>query len=319
MIVLDKKDRKILYELDKNARASYSHIGKNVGLSTEVVHYRVKRLENNGIITGYHALPNFFKLDLVHFKICLKFNGIPLKIEEEFYKKVKTIPQVIWIASCRGEWDCMISSTVKDLMELNLIKDKIMSLGNKIIAAKAVSVLDNYYSLPRNFLVNKQRTEFRKPIDTKPAKLDDTDLNILRVLSGNSRLSALDIAKKTNTSVKVVANRIRKLLKEQVILNFRLIIDYEKLGLNFFKTFIYLKNPDNDRLKLLWNDLKKNPNVIHNLRVISEWDLEPEFEFENEADFRKLMQYLMDNYSDIIQRISIIDVVKEYKYTFFYK
>ncbi|MBW2987613.1 Lrp/AsnC family transcriptional regulator, partial [Candidatus Woesearchaeota archaeon] len=117
MMLIDKKDRKILYELDKNARASYSQISKKVGLSTEVVHYRIKKLEKKGIITGYHSLPNFHKLGLMHFKICIKFNGIPLKTEEEFYSKVKKIPQVIWIASCRGEWDCFISCTVKDMFE----------------------------------------------------------------------------------------------------------------------------------------------------------------------------------------------------------
>ena len=47
--------------------------------------------------------------------------------------------------------------------------------------------------------------------------------------------------------------------------------------------------------------------------------MEPEFEFENKEDFQKTIQQLMDDFSDIIQRISVIDVIKEYKYTLFYK
>ena len=50
---IDLKDRKILFELDKNARISYAQIGKKVGLSTEVVHYRIKRFEEKGIITNF--------------------------------------------------------------------------------------------------------------------------------------------------------------------------------------------------------------------------------------------------------------------------
>ena len=53
--------------------------------------------------------------------------------------------------------------------------------------------------------------------------------------------------------------------------------------------------------------------------MIGEWDLEPEFEFETKEEFQKTIQSLMDKYSDIIQRISVITVLKEYKYTFFYK
>ena len=40
MINIDIKDRKILYELDKNSRQSITQIGNKVGLSKQVVLYR---------------------------------------------------------------------------------------------------------------------------------------------------------------------------------------------------------------------------------------------------------------------------------------
>jgi hypothetical protein len=67
----------------------------------------------------------------------------------------------------------------------------------------------------------------------------------------------------------------------------------------------------------LLSKLNIDSNVIHNL--IGEWDLEPEFEFENNEGFQKTIQSLMDEFSDVIQRINVINVIKEYKYTFFYK
>jgi len=145
------------------------------------------------------------------------------------------------------------------------------------------------------------------------------DLKILRILSINSRLSVVEIAKEAKTTVKIVTTRISKLVKEKVVNSFRLVIDYDKLGISLFKTFIYLKDPNEERIKLLWDKLKLNPNVIHNLKVIGEWDLEPEFEFENKDDFQKTIQSLMNEFSDIIQRISVINILKEYKYTFFNK
>ena len=44
VITLDAKDRKILYELDINSRHSNSEIAKKVGLSKQVVGFRIKRL-----------------------------------------------------------------------------------------------------------------------------------------------------------------------------------------------------------------------------------------------------------------------------------
>src|SRR3972149_2971844 len=51
MYDLDAKNRKILYQLDINCRQSNASIGKKVGLSKEVVNYRIKKLENDGIKT----------------------------------------------------------------------------------------------------------------------------------------------------------------------------------------------------------------------------------------------------------------------------
>ena len=45
-MTLDLKDRKILYELDRDSRRSFSQIGKNVGLKKDVIAYRIKKLED---------------------------------------------------------------------------------------------------------------------------------------------------------------------------------------------------------------------------------------------------------------------------------
>lgn len=315
---IDLKDCKILYELDKNARISYAQIGKKVGLSTEVVHYRVKKLEEKGIITQYQTAVNYFKLNLIHFKICLKFNGISLETEEEIYNNLKKIPQIIWIAKCQGEWDSLISCTVDNIKEFDQIKDKIIFLANPYIANKSISILSDLWSFPRSYLINKKEI-IPFTIGGKQPKIDETDLKILRILSKDARKPVIDIVKEMNSTVKIITTRIKKLLKAGVINNFRTVIDYDKLGIHFYKTFFYLKNPEEKRLKQLLNKLNMNQNVTHNLKVIGDWDLEPEFEFENQEDFQKTIQELMNEFPDTIQKISVINILKEYKYTFFYK
>jgi Lrp/AsnC family leucine-responsive transcriptional regulator len=53
--VIDEIDRKILRELQSDARASYAELGRRVGLTTPAVIERVRKLEDAGIITGYRA------------------------------------------------------------------------------------------------------------------------------------------------------------------------------------------------------------------------------------------------------------------------
>jgi len=53
--MLDDIDRKILRELQEDARTSYAELGRRVGLTTPAVIERVHKLEDAGIITGYRA------------------------------------------------------------------------------------------------------------------------------------------------------------------------------------------------------------------------------------------------------------------------
>lgn len=53
--MLDEIDRKILAELQLDARTSYAELGRRVGLTTPAVIERVRKLEDARIITGYLA------------------------------------------------------------------------------------------------------------------------------------------------------------------------------------------------------------------------------------------------------------------------
>ena len=54
-MVIDDIDRKVLKELQEDARVSYAELGRRVGLTTPAVIERVRKLEDGGVITGYRA------------------------------------------------------------------------------------------------------------------------------------------------------------------------------------------------------------------------------------------------------------------------
>jgi Lrp/AsnC family transcriptional regulator, regulator for asnA, asnC and gidA len=53
---LDEVDRKILRELQKDARASFKKIGEGVGVSEATVFVRVKKLQDRGVLRGFKAV-----------------------------------------------------------------------------------------------------------------------------------------------------------------------------------------------------------------------------------------------------------------------
>lgn len=54
-MTIDDIDRKVLNELQRDARISYAELGRRVGLTTPAVIERVRKLEDAGVITGYRA------------------------------------------------------------------------------------------------------------------------------------------------------------------------------------------------------------------------------------------------------------------------
>lgn len=52
---MDDIDRALVRALRSNARASWAELGRTVGLSGPSVTERVARLEQAGVVTGYHA------------------------------------------------------------------------------------------------------------------------------------------------------------------------------------------------------------------------------------------------------------------------
>jgi Lrp/AsnC family leucine-responsive transcriptional regulator len=53
--LVDQTGWQILCELQQQARLSYGELGQKVGLTAPAVRERVRKLEEAGVITGYHA------------------------------------------------------------------------------------------------------------------------------------------------------------------------------------------------------------------------------------------------------------------------
>lgn len=53
--VRDEVDLRLLSELQQDARVSNAELGRRVGLSAPAVADRLRRLEDDGVIRGYHA------------------------------------------------------------------------------------------------------------------------------------------------------------------------------------------------------------------------------------------------------------------------
>ena len=113
---LDKTDLKILKFLQQNARIPMTELAEKVGLSTTPVTERVKRLERDNFITGYHVRlnPNLLGKGLLIF-VELKLRSKSGNIFEDFRREVMRIPQILECHLVSGEYDYLIKVRLPDM------------------------------------------------------------------------------------------------------------------------------------------------------------------------------------------------------------
>jgi DNA-binding Lrp family transcriptional regulator len=126
MAKIDELDYKILRELQKDCRI-LQEIADNVGGKVSTVHYRVKRLEKEGVIRGYSARLDANKLDLsfqciihVYAKHGPAFEDMGLQIAQ-----IKGVSNVYW---AYGEVDFFVLARARDRAEYNSIIRRIMNI-----------------------------------------------------------------------------------------------------------------------------------------------------------------------------------------------
>jgi Lrp/AsnC family leucine-responsive transcriptional regulator len=127
MFDLDRIDRKILDVLQREGRISMTELAQQIGLSTSPCSDRVKRLERDGVITGYHA-----KLNPKHLgKTLLVFVEITLaaKSEEVFDKVRKELLHVPEIQECHlvsGSFDYLVKARLGGMDEYRRLLGNIL-------------------------------------------------------------------------------------------------------------------------------------------------------------------------------------------------
>lgn len=109
-------DKKILRELQKDGRITFSELAKRVGLSTSPCLERVRRMERDGVINGYTTLlnPHFLDADLIVF-VQIRLTRTSQDIFERFKKAAAKLDEVQECYLISGNFDYLIKARVSDM------------------------------------------------------------------------------------------------------------------------------------------------------------------------------------------------------------
>ena len=280
---MDKLDFRILAELIKDSRQPLGRMAKKLRTSREVLDYRIKRLVDEKIISGFITEIDIEKLGFIGAAV---FVNMKLTKQEHFRKFLVSCPYVSWVAEFAGVWSFIFSIYGKTNKEID---ERFAGIYKRF----EDSIIDYRVALHRknNFFYEKyfgaqQLIEKKKnPIEYK---LDEKDKIILAELAKNSWIDSVSLGKKTGLTAPTAAERIRKLREAGYILRYSIFVDETKLGLYHYSIFIQNKNL-NELPKLLAY-LSQHPKVSY----IAEYVADPYLEFglfvQSPYDLKNLLE-----------------------------
>ena len=315
MIKIDLKDRKILYELDINSRQSLSQIGKKVGLPKNVVAYRINKLKQNGIIKNFYTIVDAYKLGYIAFRLYITYQYMTPENEQEMIDYFVKDKLNWWTISAEGRFDLAVIVWVKNVDHFYRFWEKTLRNFRDFIQDVNFSVYIQIFSYRHSYLLNNiardERTKFEITGGGKPVEIDEMDFRILRIMAPNARIPLTELANDLNSTVTKVNYRIKKLQKSGVIQGFRADIDFSKLGYQFFKADIFLK--DYRQRQNIINYVKTNPALIRIDQSVGVSDLELEFHVKTLQDFHEIMQDIINKYPEAIKNYKYVYASKLHK------
>ncbi|MFH1803155.1 MAG: winged helix-turn-helix transcriptional regulator [archaeon] len=316
-VKLDLKDKKLLTALDENARYSNAQLARKVGLSKPAVEYRIQRFHKNNVIFSHYTVINVTKLGYSQYKIYLKFQNTSIENENKIISYWTKDPNSVWVGQIRGIWDLAVSVLAKSNFEFGSILSAFMNKFSQFVLEKDVLLTEYSPIYAREYLSETEPSEFVYGVPSKNYILNETDRKIVKILSNNAKIPIVDLAKKTALSRDNVTYRIKKLTEEGIIVQYRTYLNLSELGIRHYKIIFRTKNlspQEENRVKQYVKDHKQSTQF---LKLIGSYDMEIEFEVENEDELYSILQDIREKFSNIIRDFGIIRITKTVKYDYF--
>lgn len=143
---LDAHDTRILAELQADARITVAELGRRVHLSQPAVAERLRKLESNGVITGYRATINLAALGY-------GIRAIVRAGRADYNRMVSLIgqtPEIVNAWNITGEDSWLFEIAVVDVAHLDAVVSQICLLAETSTSIILKSVREHQVMLPRS-------------------------------------------------------------------------------------------------------------------------------------------------------------------------
>jgi len=305
---LDKANLIILSELDKNCRIPATQLAKKVRKSRQAVEYRINNLIQEGIVENFRAAINPHKMGYKLYKIYIKLRNIPQE-KQRMFEYLRKSGKVYWMGECSGTWDLIFGVFSKNDYEFFNFKNELISKFNVIILEEYGDSLVDVKQYLKMYFMGKieEPTMFAGEIINN--ELEKIDYLILQEVVNNARISLVDLARRVNSTEIIMKNRLKKLQEKGIIIQYRIGVNLNKLGLELYKSIIKLDRYTKEDEKKLLDYISSLQNIQYFIRNI--WGIELELVVKNYQEYYNLIENLKKKFPYSIRSVDSVLMITD--------
>ena len=313
LIKLEELDKKLLFELDKDARQPLSQLAGKLRVNRIVAEYRMKQLQKAGVIRGCVAFVDPYTFGLASWKTYFRFQNITKEGEHELIAYIQKMPNLWWVIRTTGAYDLMFCVLAENHFTFFKTLQDFQQRFNTNILEIAITNHINSRWFTRNYLTGGQGDFVADTFTREPLKenIDPIDLQILKLVAADSRQPVVEMARTLGTTARIVSYRLKELEKRKIIVNHRLVLDVNRFGYTHYKVLLSLKDFTQKDVSGLLEFFRSHPNIENCSQSYGPWDMEFEMEVPGHAAFNELMLRLRETFSRIIRKYEYVQIYEE--------
>jgi len=273
MSKLDEINVKILKDLLKEGRKSFSAIAKESGTSEEVIAKRVQQMKNSGLIMGATIQMNY-PLFGYHVTGALRISVNPEQTGNAI-KFIQNIPNVYMVSQTYRRENVKVIVKLRNLNELEQVKETIRKKLS--ITELKTHLWLGVKNIPENLQIdpcykNKAIDDACQKTEDKALKIDKIDIQIVEKLAKNGRLPFKKIAEELGTATDTIARRCEKLKINNVI---KPVIQINPTNAGYCAvTDFNIVLISHSSITETIERLSKIPDVIHIIKTSGDYDIQ---------------------------------------------
>ncbi|NVM19322.1 MAG: winged helix-turn-helix transcriptional regulator [Candidatus Lokiarchaeota archaeon] len=276
---MDEIDLIILNELRENSRLTYRELGELSNMTVSAVHKRIKRLEEDGVITAYIARINRLALNCLTIVI---FGTSNARSTDAVCKELGQHESIFTTAIASGKF-LYISAMLRNISELQDYSSYV---------SRTAQIND-----PNIAILNVAYTSIPEP-------LTRIDYKILKSLNRDARKPIIDVSDETGLSAKTVRKRLDRMI-EHNLASFS--IEWTPLYTDSFVSIFHIELNEGTNIKSTIKHI--NEKYSQNIAVIASFSNIPNFILleiwaKTARDSRRIQEELQtEGFKDVIQHV----------------